>query len=188
MGWARQVADWEHGHETLCSQNDKRGFPKALRGYLLSRALSGTTLRTVKGTLSPDVIHSEEGVEELVKLLAKFNPTTAAHGIFTAYKTLLQIRRGPKENFKLYVKRFEAPPSEVRDLTGQEKNGEAKHLVEFQLLEGAQIPTPVYLQLPTNCIALERRLPQVQNPHRLRKFCKTSSPLLRASRRSTRKR
>ena len=152
--WARQVADWERGHETLCSQGDKRGFPKAFRGYLLARALSGTALRTVKSTLSQDVIHSQEGVDEIVKLLAKFNPTTAAHGIFSAYKGLLQIKRAPKETFKLYVNRFEAAASELRDLTGQEKNGEAEQLLAFQLLEGAQIPTPVYLQLLTNCIAL----------------------------------
>ena len=164
MEWARQVADWERGHDTLCAGTDKRGFPKALRGYLLSRALSGTALRTVKGTLSPDVIHSEKGVDEIVKLLAKFNPTTAAHGIFTAYKALLQIRRRQKESFKLYVNRFEAAASELRDLTGQEKNGEAEQLLAFQLLEGAQIPTAVYLQLLTNCIALGREAATKSEP------------------------
>lgn len=164
MEWARQVTDWERGHDTLCAGTDKRGFPKALRGYLLSRALSGTALRTVKGTLSQDVIHSEKGVDEIVKLLAKFNPTTAAHGIFTAYKALLQIRRRQKESFKLYVNRFEAAASELRDLTGQEKNGEAEQLLAFQLLEGAQIPTAVYLQLLTNCIALGREIGKKSEP------------------------
>ena len=180
MEWARQVADWERGHETLCSQKDRRGFPKALRGYLLSHALSGTALRTVKGTLSPEVIHSEKGVGEVVKLLAKFNPTTAAHGIFTAYKTLLQIRRGPKKNFKLYVNRFEAAASELRDLTGQEKNGEAEQLLAFQLLEGAQIPTPVYLQLLTNCIALGKEAATKSEPSSTEKILHDFEPLIKS--------
>ena len=89
MEWARQVADWQRGHETLCNHGDKCGFLKAFRGYLLARALSGTALRTVKSTLSQDIIQSEKGVDEIVKLLARFNPTNAAHGIFTAYKGLL---------------------------------------------------------------------------------------------------
>ena len=76
-------------------------------------------LRTVKSTLSQDVIHSEEGVDEILKLLAIFSPTIAAHGIFSAYKGLLQIERAPKETFKFYVNRFEAADSELRDLTGQ---------------------------------------------------------------------
>ena len=84
----------------------------------LIRALSGTALRTVKRTLSQDVIHSEEGVDEIVKLLAKFNPTTAAHWIFSAYKGHLQTKRATKETSKLFVNRFEAAASELRDLTG----------------------------------------------------------------------
>ena len=152
MVWARPVQKWVRAHEALCKQNDKRGFPAYLRGDLLSEVLYGTAFRTVESTLSEDVINSDDGVDAIVGLLAKFNPTTAAHEIFTAYKGLMQIRRGGKESFKLYVNRFEAAPSELRSLTGQDQHGEAEQLLAFQLLEGAQIPTAVFLQVLTNCL------------------------------------
>ena len=150
--WARRVQKWVRAHEALCAQNDKRGFPAYLRGYLLSEALYGTAFRTVESTIPEDVINSNEGVDAIISLLAKFNPTTAAHEIFAAYKGLMQIRRGSKESFKLYVNRFEAAASELRSLTGQESHGEAEQLLAFQLLEGAQIPTAVFLQVLTNCL------------------------------------
>ena len=152
MVWARRVAKWERAHEALCAQGDKRGYPDYFRGYLLSEALYGTAFRTVESTLSEDDINSKDGVKKIVERLLKFNPTTAAHEIFAAYKRLLQIRRGQKEGFKLYGNRFEAAASELRNLTGQMEHGEAEQLLAFQLLEGAQIPTPVFLQLLTNCI------------------------------------
>ena len=152
MVWARRVQKWVRAHEALCKQSDKRGFPATLRGYVLSEALYGTAFRTVESTLSDDVINSEEGVDAIVNLLAKFDPTTAAHEIFTAYKGLMQIRRGSKESFKLYVNRFEAAASELRSLAGQDQHGEAEQLLAFQLLEGAQIPTAVFLQVLTNCL------------------------------------
>ena len=151
--WARRVAKWERAHEALCAQGDKRGYPDYFRGYLLSEALYGTAFRTVESTLSEDDINSKDGVKRIVELLVKFNPTTAAHEIFSAYKRLLEIRRGQKESFKLYVNRFEAAASELRNLTGQTEHGEAEQLLAFQLLEGAQIPTPVFLQLLTNCLS-----------------------------------
>lgn len=129
--WARRVQKWVRAHEALRMQNDKRGFPAYLRGYLLSEALYGTAFRTVESTLSDEVINSENGVEAILNLLAKFNPTTAAHEIFAAYKSLMQIRRGNKETFKLYVNRFEAAASELRNLTGQETHGEAEQLLAF---------------------------------------------------------
>ena len=102
-------------------------------------------LRTVESTLFEDAISSAEGVDGILNLLAKFNPTTAAHKVFTAYKGLMQIRRGGKESFKLYVNRFEAAASELRSLTGQETHGEAEHLLAFQVLEGAQTSTALSL-------------------------------------------
>ena len=151
--WARRVAKWERAHEALCKQQDKRGYPDYFRGYLLSEALYRTAFRTVESTLSEEDINSKDGVKKIVELLVKFNPTTAAHEIFAAYKSLLQIRRGQKESFKLYVNCFEAAASELRNLTGQMEHGEAEQLLAFQLLEGAQIPTPVFLQLLKNCLS-----------------------------------
>ena len=152
MIWARRVAKWERAHEALCAKGDKRGYPSYFRGYLLSEALYGTAFRTVESTLPEGVISSDGGVQAIVSLLAKFNPTTAAHEIFAAYKALMDIRRGSKESFKLYVNRFEAAASELRGLTGQDSHGEAEQLLAFQLLEGAQIPTAVFLQVLTNCL------------------------------------
>ena len=87
-----------------------------------------------------------------MNLLVTFNPTIAAHKIFAAYKSLLQIRRGQKEIFKLYVNLFEAAVSELRSLTGQAEHMEGEQLLAFQLLEGAFNPTPVFLQLLMNCL------------------------------------
>ena len=100
MVWARRVAKWERAHEMLCAKGDKRGYRDFFRGYLLSEAFYGTALRTVENTLSEEQINSKNGVKKIVDLLVKFNPTTAAHEIFAAYKSLLQIRRGQKESFK----------------------------------------------------------------------------------------
>ena len=69
----------------------------------------------------------------------------------------MQIRRGNKESFKLCVNRFEAAASELRSLTAQESHGEAKQLLAFQLLEGAQIPTAVFLQVLTNCLDEDKK-------------------------------
>ena len=145
MHWARRVAKWERAHETLVKAGDTRRYPASFRGYLLSEALYGTASRTVESTLTDEVINSDKGVQAILKLLAKFNPTTYAHEIFTAFKGLMQIRRRNKETFKLYVNRFEAAASELRSLTGQDEHGEAEQLLAFQLLEGAQIPTAVFL-------------------------------------------
>ena len=152
MLWARRVAKWERAHDTLCDLQDKRGFPKEFRGYLLSQALYGTAYRTVESTLSDETINSKNGVKEILKLLAEFNPTTYAHEIFSAFKGLMRIRRKQNETFKLYVNRFEAAASELRNLTGQDEHGEAEQLLAFQLLEGAQIPTPVFLQVLSTCL------------------------------------
>ena len=155
--WARRVQKWVRAHEALGAQSDKRGFPAYLRGYLLSEALYGTAFRTVESTIPEDVINSNESVDAIISLLAKFNPTTAAHEIFAAYKGLMQIRRGNKESFKLYVNRFEAAASELRSLTAQESHGEAEQLLAFQLLEGAQIPTAVFLQVLANCLDEDKK-------------------------------
>ena len=129
----------------------REDFPK-FRGYLLSQALYGTAYRTVESTLSHETINSKNSVKEIPKLLAEFNPTTYAHEIFSAFKGLMRIRRRQNETFMLYVNRFEAAVSELRNLTGQDKHGEAEQLLAFQLLEGAQIPTPVFLQVSSTCL------------------------------------
>ena len=147
---AQRFQKWVRAHEALCAQNDKRGFPAYLRGYLLFEALYGTAFRTVERTIPEDLINSNEGVDEITILLAKFSPTTAAHEIFPAYKGLMQICRGNKESFKLFINRFEAAASELRSLTVQESHGEAEQLLAFQPLQGAQIPTAVFLQVLTN--------------------------------------
>ena len=153
MLWARRVAKWVRAQEALCEASHKRGYPKSVQGYVLAQALYGTARRTVESTLTDDVINSESGVSEIVHLLVKFNPTTHAHEIFTSFKNLMKIRRRNKESFKLYVNRFEAAASELRNLTPQDKHGEAEQLLAFQLLEGAQIPTAVFMQVLSNCIA-----------------------------------
>ena len=153
LQWARRVAKWERAHEALCKQKHKNGLPDYIRGYLLSEALSGTAYRTVESTISEDVINSKDGVKAILDLLVKFNPTTYAHEVFTSFKALMQIRRRPKESFKLYVNRFEAAASELRGLTSQAADGEAEQFIAFQLLEGAQVPTAVFMQVLTNCIA-----------------------------------
>ena len=153
LQWARRVAKWERAHEALCRQKHKNGLPAYIRGYLLSEALSGTAYRTVESTIPEDVINSAGGVKAILDLLVKFNPTTYAHEIFTSFKALMQIRRKPKESFKRYVNRFEAAASELRGLTSQAADGEAEQFIAFQLLEGAQVPTAVFMQVLTNCIA-----------------------------------
>ena len=153
LQWARRVAKWERAHEALCRQKHKNGLPAYIRGYLLSEALSGTAYRTVESTIPEDVINSAGGVKAILDLLVKFNPTTYAHEVFTSFKALMHIRRKPKESFKLYVNRFEAAASELRGLTSQAADGEAEQFIAFQLLEGAQVPTAVFMQVLTNCIA-----------------------------------
>ena len=154
--WARRVTKWVRAHEALSRANHKHAYPVYIRCYVLSQALYGTARRTVESTLSDGVISSEEGVKEIVNLLAKFNPTTFAHEIFSNFKIVMQTRRNKEESFKLYVNRFEAAASELRNLTKQNRYGEAEQLLAFQLLEGAQIPTAVFLQVLSSCIAEEK--------------------------------
>ena len=54
---------------------------------------------------------------------------------FTLTKTWMQIHRGNKETFKLYVNHFEAAASELRNLAEQETHVEVKHRLAFQLLQ-----------------------------------------------------
>ena len=151
MQWARRVKKWERIHDTLCEKKLSKGVPKFLRGYLLAEALSGTAYQTVESTLSEDVLSSEDGVQEVIRLLVQFNPTTHAHEIFTSFKALIQIRRKQNESFKLYVNRFEAATSQLRGLTSQAADGAAEQFLAFQLLEGAQVPTAVFMQVLANC-------------------------------------
>ena len=99
--WTRRVVKWERAYDALCAKNHKNGLPNYIGGYLLSEALSSTAYRMVEGTLPEYVVNSEGGVEATLYLLIKFNPTTYAHEIFTSFKALMQIRRKPKESFKL---------------------------------------------------------------------------------------
>ena len=148
--WARRVAKWNCAREALCKEGDKRGYPAYLRRYLLSEALYRTALRTVKSTLSEEDINSEEEVKKIVEILVKFTPTLAAHENLAAYNRHLQIPHGQKESLKLYVNRFGAAYFEFRNLTGHMDHGEAEQLLGFQLQEGAQVPTALFLQRLTN--------------------------------------
>ena len=112
------------------------------------------------GTLPRETINSEDGVNAILKLLVKFNPTTYAHDVFTSFKALMQIRRRPKESFQLYVNRFEAAASQLRSLTSQTTDGEAEQFIAFQLLEGAQVPTAVFMQVLTNCVGATTSKPE----------------------------
>ena len=152
LQWAYRVLNWVDAHERLCKEGNKNGLPAYIRGYLLMEALRGTAYQTVVGTNPRDVINSNDGVKAILKLLVKFNPTTYAHKVFTSFKTLMQIRRRPTESFQLYVNRFEAAASQLRSLTSQTTEGEAVQFVAFQLLEGAQVPTAVFMQVLTNCV------------------------------------
>ena len=151
MQWVRRVTKWERIHDALCEKNLKQGVPKFLRGYLLAEALSGTAYQTVESTLSEEVLSSDEGVHAIIRLLIKFNPTTHAHEIFMSFKALMQIRRKHNESFKLYVNRFEAAASQLRGLTSQAADGAAEQFLAFQLLEGAQVPTAVFMQVLASC-------------------------------------
>ena len=151
MQWARRVKKWERIHDTLCDKKQNKGVPKFLRGYLLAEALSGTAYQTVESTLSEDVLSSDDGVQQIIRLLVQFNPTTHAHEIFTSFKALMQIRRRQNESFKLYVNRFEAATSQLRGLTAQAADGAAEQFLASQLLEGAQVPTAVFMQVLANC-------------------------------------
>ena len=151
LQWARRVATWVKAHDVLVAQGHKDAMPKLIRGYLLSEVLYGTARRTVLNSLSQDQINSEDGVTLIVKRLVKFNPTVFAHEVFVAFKALGQVRRRHKEAFKSYVNRFEAAASELRGLTGQCPGGEAEQFLAFQLLEGADIPAPVFMNLLASC-------------------------------------
>ena len=66
----------------------------------------------------------------------------------------MQIRRAQNESLKFYVNRFEAAPSELRNLTSQTIGAESEQFIAFQLLEGARVPTPVFLQVQANCVGI----------------------------------
>ena len=151
MQWSRRIKKWERIHDTLCDKKLNKGVPKFLRGYLLAEGLSGTAYQTVESTLSEDVLTSDYGVQEIIRLLVQFNPTTHAHEIFTSFKALMHILSKPNESFKLYVNRFEAATSQLRGLTSQAAEGAAEKFLAFQLLEGTQVPTAVFMQVLANC-------------------------------------
>ena len=156
LEWARRVSRWERLHDSLCASNHRSGMPASARGFLLSEALSGTALRTVESSIAEDIISSEQGTKAILAKLVRFNPTTYAHDVFTAYKATLRLRRNPQEPFKLYVNRFEAAVEELRSLTGQEQGGEAEQLLAYALLEGAQVSDAVFMQLLGSCASQEK--------------------------------
>ena len=104
------------------------------------------------GTLPRETINSDDGVNAILKLLIKFTPATYAHGVFTSFKALMQIRRRPKEIFQPHVNRFEEATLQLRSLTSKTTGGEAEQFIAFQLLEGARVSTAVFMQVLTNCV------------------------------------
>ena len=71
--WVRRVTKWERIHYVLWKKSLKQGVPMFLRGYMLAEALSKKAYQTVESTFSEDVRSSEEGVQEIVRLLIKLN-------------------------------------------------------------------------------------------------------------------
>ena len=151
LQWVRSVMKWEKAHDNPCATSHRLGVPKIVRGHMLSKSLSGPAYRTVESSLDLDEINSEEGVSKIVKLLVQFNPATHAHEVFVKFKSLMMIRRYSKETFKVYVNRFDAAAAELRALTGQATYGEAEQFITFQLLEGAQLPTTIFMQVLGSC-------------------------------------
>ena len=163
LQWARRVARWERAHDVLCEKKHKQGLPKYIRGYLLAEVLTGTAYRTVTSTLTEEEITAENGVKAILDLLVKFNPTSHAYDVFSSFKSLMQIRRGQNESFKFYVNRFEAAASELRNLTSQTTGAESEQFIAFQLLEGAHVPTAVFLQVLANCVGTSVKDAETEN-------------------------
>ena len=148
---------WEKAQDNLCAKSHRLGIPKIVRGHMLSESLSGPAYRTVESSLDLDEINSEDGVSKIVQLLVKFNPATHAHGVFVKFKSLMQVRRFSKERFKNYVNRFDAAAAELRSLTGLATQGESEQFVTFQLLEGAHLPTTIFMQVLGSCTTTETK-------------------------------
>ena len=109
-------------------------MPAYNRGYMLLEALSGTAYKKVVCTLPREKINSEEGVNAILKLLVKFNPTNYAHKVFISFKALTGINRKPEETFCLYLNRFEGAALQLRSLTSEKTDEEAEQFIAFPLL------------------------------------------------------
>ena len=68
-----------------------------------------------------------------------------------SFKALMQTRRKHNESFELYANRFEAAASQLPGLKSQAADEAAEQFLTFQLLEGAQVPTAVFMQVLASC-------------------------------------
>ena len=123
-------------HDNLCAEGRKSGYPKSVRGAILSEALSGPVHFTVNNGIPSEVLMSRDGVNPIVRMHAKFNPVTYAQEVSYAYVRLSGVSRGEKESYTSYVNRFEVASTELESLVGPATGLVEQHLV-FQLLKGA---------------------------------------------------
>ena len=84
--------------------------------------------------------------------MVQFNPITYAQEVSAAHKKLSVTTRREGESYSSYVNRFEAATTELESLVGPTQGLAEQHLV-FQLLDGAGMDQPVYLQILSNCVS-----------------------------------